>query len=199
RITPLLDSSGQPESFIAIKEDVTEEKELREELEFFAEMDKLTKVYNRRAGYDILNDIKTKADEEMTFFTISFIDINNLKEVNDVYGHKTGDELITNVVEIIKKTIRESDYIFRFGGDEFLLVFNYSQNEEAEKIMERIQEKLRKINQTQNHKYQMSISYGIECYDPNKKIVLDELISRADDKMYQYKQEYKENNNLPQR
>jgi diguanylate cyclase (GGDEF)-like protein/PAS domain S-box-containing protein len=199
KITSLLDSSGQPESFIAFKEDITEEKELRKELEFFAEMDKLTKVYNRRAGYDILEDIITKADQELTYFAISFIDINNLKEVNDAYGHKTGDELITNVVEIIKQTIRESDYIFRFGGDEFLLVFNYSQKEEVEKIMERIQDKLKEIKQTQNYKYHMSISYGIECYGPNKKIALDELISRADDKMFQYKQEYKENNNLPQR
>lgn len=198
-ITPLVDNEGQVESLIGIKEDVTEEKKLKKELEFFAERDKLTQVYNRRAGYKILEEVKAEADKKDYCFTVAFIDINNLKEVNDVYGHETGDQLIVNTIEIIKKTIRSSDYIVRFGGDEFLVVFKKSETKEAKKVMQRIQEKLNKINQTGNYKYQMSISYGIESYNPEKQIELDELISRADDKMYQFKQEYKEKHDLPQR
>ena len=198
-ITPLVDNQGQVESLIGIKEDITEEKKLKKELEFFAERDKLTQVYNRRAGYKILEEVKSEADKRDYCFTVAFLDINNLKEVNDVYGHEQGDQLIVDTVEVIKKTIRSSDYIVRFGGDEFLVVFKKSKTEEAKKVMNRIQDKLNKINQTGNYKYQMSISYGIESYNPEKQIELDELISRADDKMYQFKQEYKEKHDLPQR
>ena len=198
-ITPLTNRKGEIYLLIGIKENITKEKALKKELKFFAERDKLTQVYNRRAGYKMLKETKAEADSNNGCFAIAFIDINNLKKVNDVYGHETGDQLIKNIVEIIKKTTRESDLVFRFGGDEFLIMFNDSDTEEVKKIMNRIQDKLEKINQSGNYNYQMSISYGIENYDSNKKINIDELISKADDKMYQFKQKYKEKHNLPSR
>ncbi len=199
KITPIFNQVGEIEAFIGIKEDITEEKKLKDKLKFFAQRDELTNTYNRRAGYKILKNMIKNIDNQGGFFSIAFIDINNLKLVNDVYGHDIGDEYIINVVETIKEVTREEDIIARFGGDEFLIIFAEIKDEIAFKILERIQVKLKLINQIEKYNYKMSISYGVEEYNLEKELGLNELISTADSKMYQFKKEYKSKNGLTNR
>ncbi|MGM0508673.1 MAG: diguanylate cyclase [Fusobacteriota bacterium] len=191
KISSIKDKNGEIEAYIGLKEDITREKRLRKEIEFYAKMDELTAVYNRRAGYDMLSkkiELCSRKDEN---FSISFLDINNLKYVNDNLGHDFGDKLILNVVEEIKDAIRKSDYIIRFGGDEFIIAFDDSSKKEVERIMERIQKSLDKKNKSEKYNYHMSISYGIEEYDPKDPLDLEKLIFNADEKMYKYKKWYK--------
>ncbi|NLY85451.1 MAG: GGDEF domain-containing protein [Tissierellia bacterium] len=84
--------------------------------------DGLTKVYNRRSGIPKLSRMISSHDGYKVF-SLCYIDINGLKKVNDELGHKYGDDLILTVVKVVKRNIREDDFVIRLGGDEFLIVF----------------------------------------------------------------------------
>ncbi|MGM0471229.1 MAG: diguanylate cyclase domain-containing protein [Bacillota bacterium] len=191
RITPLINSSGEIESFIGIKEDITEEKNLKKQLKYKAKRDEMTNLYNRRAGYQILEETIVEANRQGGCFSLAFVDINDLKLVNDNYGHGAGDEFIKHVADTLKNGVRDSDTVARLGGDEFIIIIANVFGEEAVQILERMQTALQELKETEAIEYPMSISYGIEEYTADKEIDSEELISRADDKMYQFKQEYK--------
>ena len=165
-------------------------------IKFYSEFDPLTKTFNRRAGIIRLNDL-FPADERRHFIvSLCFIDINGLKEVNDMLGHKLGDELIVSVAEVIKETIRTQDFLVRLGGDEFLIVFNGIDNEMAEIIWKRIVQNYEQINKEKNRPYIISVSHGIVDFDNNRKTHVDDLINAADEKMYNEKQTIKKGLNV---
>ncbi len=115
------------------------------------------------------------------------VDINGLKKVNDTIGHEAGDELILTVTQVIKKIIRDTDDIFRFGGDEFIILFNNSDYENAEGIWSRVVERFEQINREENRSYLVSASHGIVDTAALKDKTSDEMIKMADMKMYQEK------------
>lgn len=153
------------------------------QIRFHSEYDGLTKVLNRRAGFQKLSACSPDTGK----ICLCYTDINGLKEVNDNFGHDSGDELILTVVNGMKSTIRESDYIVRMGGDEFLIVFIGSNKEAAEKIWKRILEGYERINKEEDRHYQVSVSHGIVEYEHRKYGHLDEIIKIADDIMYEEK------------
>ena len=158
--------------------------------------DSLTKVYNRRSGLAKLARMFTYDERRKVIISLCFIDINGLKQVNDVLGHKSGDELIVSAVDVIKNIIRDYDFVIRLGGDEFLIVFNGITAETAETIWDRIVAAYDKINQEENRPYLISISHGIVEYDNKQKSELDNLIKEADEKMYLEKRIIKEENKV---
>ena len=199
KITPLIGNEGEIEAFIGIKEDITKEKQMKEKLEFFAERDELTNVYNRRMGTQLLKEKKQAVDDSGGCFSLAFIDINNLKIVNDVYGHEAGDELIVNVVDKIKENIRSYDVFARFGGDEFIIIFAGAEKKDAQEKLKSMQRELKDIDSQADYNYKASISYGVVEYYQDRIMNLDELISLADSRMYKFKEKYKEEHNLPKR
>ena len=162
-------------------------------IKYYSEFDPLTKTFNRRAGIAKLNELFPSDDRRQFLVSLCFIDINGLKEVNDTLGHKMGDELIITVADIIKRTIREQDFLVRLGGDEFLIVFNGIGIDMAEKIWERIIQEYNKINTTEDRTYLISVSHGVVDFDNKQKTHVDDLISAADEKMYHEKQIIKAN------
>ncbi|WXR61059.1 diguanylate cyclase [Peptostreptococcaceae bacterium AGR-M142] len=160
-------------------------------IKYYSEYDVLTKSYNRRAGLIKLNSL-FPSDERRTFLvSLCFIDINGLKDVNDNLGHKMGDELIITVIDTIKSTIRNKDFVIRLGGDEFLIVFDGINVEDTEKIWNRILDKYENINKNENRPYFVSVSHGIVDYDNKQKSQVDDLIKKADQKMYEEKRKIK--------
>lgn len=160
-------------------------------IKYYSEYDVLTKSYNRRAGIIKLNSL-FPSDERRTFLvSLCFIDINGLKDVNDNLGHKMGDELIISVVETIKSTIRNKDFIIRLGGDEFLIVFNGINIKDTEKVWNRVLDKYEYINKNEKRPYVISVSHGIVDYDNKQKSQVDDLIKEADQKMYEEKRKIK--------
>lgn len=157
-------------------------------IKYYSEFDPLTKTFNRRAGIAKLNELFPSDDRRQFLVSLCFIDINGLKEVNDTLGHKMGDELIITVADIIKRTIREQDFLVRLGGDEFLIVYNGIGIDMAEKIWERIIQEYNKINTTEDRAYLISVSHGVVDFDNKQKTHIDDLISAADEKMYHEKQ-----------
>jgi diguanylate cyclase (GGDEF)-like protein len=126
---------------------------------------------------------------------VSFIDANDLKVVNDNYGHLAGDNLLKNIGKIIQDTARQNDIIFRYGGDEFILIFYNADLKAADRIWLRIMSKLEEFNNHSGLPYQLSVSYGLSEYDYRVNQSIDELIREADKNMYEYKRIYKQKKN----
>ncbi len=149
-----------------------------------ADMDALTGVYARRAGIEKLKKIFGKKENFSKDLSVIFVDINNLKKVNDTYGHKLGDELIQNTVKIMKEVVREEDFIFRYGGDEFVIVLLGVNKELAEKIWERIEEKFQNKNLESEEIYILSASHGVIYVKIDETIKVLDIIKYADKRMY---------------
>jgi hypothetical protein len=101
---------------------ITINKMSNERIKYFSEYDTMTGALNRRSGFEQLNILYQDFMKVGGNISICFSDINSLKEVNDNLGHESGDELILSVVNGIKAHIRQSDFIIRLGGDEFLII-----------------------------------------------------------------------------
>lgn len=173
--------------YMAIKEDITKQKDLEKKLEKYATKDELTGVYNRRVSFEFLEQQLKSSDRNKINFSIIFVDVNNLKRVNDTLGHNYGDSLIRDVCSIISGEVRESDIMARLGGDEFLVILPNCKAEEAEEIWERIVRKAEEINCINGREYRISASHGIYEYITGSGITADEIIEEADRRMYSEK------------
>lgn len=131
--------------------------------------DGLTKIYNRRSGIPKLSKMLDGIDSINVTMSLCYVDIDGLKQVNDALGHKYGDDLILTVIGVIKRLIREDDFVIRLGGDEFLIVFKNADINVAKNIWNRISEAYCEINKSLEKPYIISVSHGIVCYDRKNK------------------------------
>ena len=171
-------------------------KNEKDKIKYFSEYDVMTGVYNRRSGFEKLSQLYKNTGKENGIFSVCFIDINGLKEVNDALGHEAGDELILSVISGIKKNIRQHDFVARLGGDEFLIIFEGLNEINSEEIWQRIKADFSKINTLENRKYLISVSHGIEAFQYYSAEFIDEIINHADEKMYREKREIKKTLNV---
>lgn len=158
-----------------------------EEVRVVANKDCLTNVLNRRAGLEILERTVNQSRYGHHDLTIIFLDVDNFKAINDRYGHAQGDKLLLNLVKVLKESIRTTDTVFRIGGDEFVIIFPETKKDTARKICNRVLYKINASNSKASNLYNLSISYGIEEYNPKLHSTALQLLDRADKKMYWYK------------
>lgn len=141
--------------------------------------DPLTKLYNRR----FLKEVGIKEIEKAKRYgrSLSFvlIDIDDFKQFNDTFGHLEGDKMLKEMAEVMISCCRKIDLIFRWGGDEFLMIFPETNEEKARVLMERITEEL-----WSRH---IQISYGIALWSKSFGS-LKELIDEADKQLYHHKE-----------
>ena len=119
-------------------------------------------------------------------FCLCFIDLNGLKSVNDHLGHPLGDQYLTTVVETLRTHFQENgDRLFRYGGDEFILLRYGTTPGDVKAQMAEVQEKLTQKSSSSENSFSMSISYGIvESADYDDA---DQMIREADQRMYEHK------------
>jgi len=158
-----------------------------EEVKVVANRDCLTNVLNRRAGLEILERTVNQYKYGHGDLTIMFLDVDNFKVINDKFGHAQGDKLLLSLVKVLQETIRSTDTVFRIGGDEFVIVFPETNKDIARKICSRVLHKINAFNIKHSNLYKLSISYGIEEYNPKLHSTPLQLLDRADKKMYWYK------------
>ncbi len=122
-----------------------------------------------------------------------FIDLDDLKYINDTYGHAMGDRALLATAQILQTTYRQSDLVARLGGDEFVVLHLCSATDCADTILDRLQDHLREYNsRPQDHPFQLSLSVGFAWYDPRYPLTLEELLQEADEMMYDRKKEKKQ-------
>ena len=167
-------------------ESATKQYVVQTELSNLALKDELTGLYNRR-GFLALADRQLKvayrSDRSLLLF---FMDLDGLKEINDVFGHSEGDAALTWAAEALKATFRESDVVARFGGDEFAALAIAASGQSEASIRERLTEYLNSKSRTDTH-HKFSVSLGTARFDPWKPVSIPELIAEADRAMYQQK------------
>ena len=159
--------------------DITSEIGKKEQLENMAFKDELTGLFNRRYCLKILHNMIVEKRE----FSIGMIDMDGLKFVNDNLGHLEGDEYIRTVANGIVSVARDTDTICRIGGDEFIVILLKCKEEVLEKKLYELNINLEKLSK----KYEMSISYGVVYVDSDTKLLEQEILEQADEKMYKFK------------
>lgn len=142
--------------------------------------DYLTGIYNRRQ-LDRLMKLKIRTS---TDFSAIIIDINSFKAINDNFGHDIGDEALLDAVKIIKKSLRNNDFVARFGGDEFFIILDVKEYALLEKTVERIKDSANNFNLSCSKPYKISFSMGYDIYDPQFKMSADEFFKHIDQLMY---------------
>ncbi len=172
---------------------IVSNRQKNEQVKFYSEYDVMTNSLNRNAGIQRLNALYKGLSRNNCAISICFLDVNGLKEVNDVLGHEAGDELLISVARIIQSNIRSSDFLIRFGGDEFVIVFAGMDKDLAEQVWERITAAFEVINQTEQRPYVVSVSHGIEEVTCGVNRLLDSILHQADEKMYEEKRKIKSN------
>lgn len=166
--------------------EITKQKAYEEQLEYYASIDTMTGAYKREWGYKIMREMLGTIRLEQEEISLVFLDLDGLKAVNDAYGHDAGDEMITKAVEIIRKSIRKSDVVCRWGGDEFILLLRCD-TERAEAIIKMILRKLEQYNRTSGKPYSLSFSYGVAKLEGDDEDSMDAVIAKADQRMYGHK------------
>ena len=183
---PVIDIDGNVLGVIGLVNDVTELKKLQEALRISSIMDKLTGAYNRNY-YD--QRLKELSSEDYSELSIIMCDSNNLKYINDRYGHQKGDALLEKTVSIIKEVIGNEGEIIRTGGDEFIILcLNCSENH-CKELVKQI-----KSNETTSKLYNVPISnsYGYVTIVKGS-MDLEEAVSVAEKQMYKDKSRIKAN------
>lgn len=157
-------------------------------------VDDLTTVYNRRYLESYVNTLIEKNNAENKDFSIIFLDIDNLKEVNESYGHIAGSSVIRNVSETLKLSVRGFDKVFRFGGDEFAIILPFTGMKGAFLVAERIRDIIKKqpvMLDGEGIKLDMSVTMGIATYPAHGRNST-ELIANSDKAMFLAKQKGKD-------
>lgn len=156
--------------------------EMNRKLDYEATHDPLTKLYNR--GY-LIEEIQKRISRDNTSFIAVIMDIDDFKKINDTYGHFFGDTVLQKFAELMEREVEGKGFAARFGGEEFMIIYDDDNRDVALKALHNIAEQLEAYYRKEKD-IKVTFSGGLELYSSKKKI--DELIINADRKLYQAKQ-----------
>jgi diguanylate cyclase (GGDEF)-like protein len=160
--------------------------DLSKKYQQLANLDTLTQLSNRRDALYILTKERARLLRSKEPLSIVLCDVDYFKKINDRYGHNGGDAVLIALAKLFKDTIREQDYVARWGGEEFLFILPKTDADNANVLAEKLQDNLNR-NPINYNKSQINVtlSMGIEQFDSNQSI--DEVINKADKYLYQAK------------
>ena len=187
RAIPRLDKNNNTVGLIHVVRDITERKQLEKKLHEISITDELTGIYNRRGFFNLFKHHLKLAKRQNIQLLLLYADLDNLKNINDTFGHQEGDAVLLEVANILKTTYRESDIIARIGGDEFVVFPVGTSDEHVEAIILRLQKNIDALNAQKKRSYNLSISVGVSRYDSLSPNSVDELLAEADRLMYSQK------------
>jgi diguanylate cyclase (GGDEF)-like protein len=164
-----------------------ENARLYNRIERLATLDELTGLYNRRGFFLLAEQHLQVARRINSDVLLVFIDVDQLKHVNDTFGHKEGDQALVKTAEALRATFRAADILARISGDEFAVLAYSTKSLGAEMLMERLAHEISHINARNIHPFTLSLSAGYTVWSPLHPLSLDELLAHADAQMYQVK------------
>ena len=173
--------------YTAIIRDISERKEYEAKLARMAHHDALTGVYNRHYLVELLKQEVKRAKRYNNTIGFMMIDVNRFKEINDRFGHQMGDEVLQTIASLVEETVRDTDIVVRYGGDEFLVILPGT-NGEIEVIKERILRAVAsqgKLNGLLD--FSVTLSVGSAHWDPSASESVEKVLAEADRRMYEIK------------
>lgn len=197
---PLVDSRGDIMGELAILHDVTQRKRSEELLRSMSLVDDLTGLHNRRGFLTLARQQLKQARKTRTGLLLIFTDLDDMKWVNDTYGHPAGDQALKETAAVLNRAFPEAEIIARIGGDEFVVMGREAASFEAATVMARLHQQLDILNAANTFPFDLSLSLGVTRFDPRRPCSIERLIQQADELMYEHKRDKKGNNlNGPQR
>ena len=142
---------------------------------------------NRRGFLIYANQLLKLSNRSGRGLILIYADLDNMKQINDKFGHEEGDRALVTAGDVLKKTFRSSDVIGRVGGDEFAILALEAKSESLDALHKRLKENLEKTKYNTNSPRKLTFSLGILYYNPQKPQTIEELLKRADMLMYRDK------------
>lgn len=160
----------------------------KKELERLANSDSLTGLYNRQAILDKLCELINRAKRYEENFSLSMLDIDYFKRVNDRYGHLTGDDVLEKIATLIRRNIRNTDVAGRYGGEEFIILLPLADLSSALVVVERIRSVIEsaEMKDSGGNVFAITVSLGLSGWEPGEDA--HSLISRTDEALYKAKE-----------
>lgn len=169
--------------YSGIVRNITRRRHLEHELKRLATTDRLTQAFNRTKFNEVINKEMERAKRYRHPLSMIMFDIDHFKEVNDTYGHAVGDFVLQTLTKIVGKNLRESDYLVRWGGEEFIIITPETDIEKTRVLAERVRRAIEIHNFDRSG--QITVSFGVTAYRADD--TEDTIVKRADDAMYEAK------------
>jgi diguanylate cyclase (GGDEF)-like protein/PAS domain S-box-containing protein len=188
----IFDNQQAPTNIICIVRDISERKKNEDTLRHLATHDPLTKLPNRELFFSRFMTACEHADVGNYCVAVAFIDLDNFKDVNDEFGHAAGDEVLIQIANRLKNSVRQHDTLARMSGDEFTLLLEGVESvADVEKIIHKINQRMETPFDVSGTSLRIGVSIGISLY-PQDSLIPEKVIQQADTAMYRSK-----NQNLP--
>jgi diguanylate cyclase (GGDEF)-like protein/PAS domain S-box-containing protein len=188
-IAPVLDEASNITHYLAVKEDITLQKQQEEKIIHQANYDSLTDLPNRFLTLDRLSQLIKEAQRKGSLAAVLFLDLDDFKKINDSMSHEAGDKLLIQAAKRLQASVRIDDTVSRLGGDEFIVLLgNLSALEEVYPIAEKLLSSFRKPFLLDGRELVLTASIGISIY-PNDGDNPAELLRNADMAMYHSKEQ----------
>ena len=179
---------------IAVIRDITERKrqelELRQQAELLRALslkDELTGLYNRRGFVEHARQQLRSATRANRSACVFFVDLNDMKGINDSLGHEFGDRALTSTARVLRSVFREADIVSRLGGDEFAVFAGECGVSDVAALRARLRSRTTELNDTRSEPFQLSMSVGAAVFEPGSRADLEALMELADQNMYEEK------------
>jgi len=192
--TTVKNANGDTIGFIGIIRDITIRKRMEARLREAAVTDDLTGLFNRRGFITLAEKNLNLAKRQKKKLALLYLDLDNLKHINDRLGHTEGDRALKDAADMLKRSFRESDVVARIGGDEFGVLLTEVTGS-VDTILAHLRENIELMNERSSREYPVMISMGYAFYTPGSQASVDRLLSKADMSMYNNKRARKTGNN----
>jgi diguanylate cyclase (GGDEF)-like protein/PAS domain S-box-containing protein len=193
-LSPIKNERNEITHYVGIQKDVTRERNYRERIAYLSEHDQLTGLLNRYGFYSHLPNLFSFARSLNRHVVMIALDLDNLKLVNDNYGHGCGDNLIVDFANMLARLFNPDDLIARFGGDEFIVATSTTNPRDLSLIEEKLTRVEQTLSATHPHSEAGCVSYGMVCADHHDAEQVEKLLNLADQRMYQNKKAKKVKN-----
>lgn len=190
-MSPVREPDGEISAVTIVSKRVTDFKRMEQKLHDLSLTDELTGLYNRRGLFTLADQQMRMANRNKEKVFILYADMDNMKVINDTFGHHEGDTALIETAKLLRESFRDSDIIARIGGDEFVAMPIGRNESETRTTIDRFNKNLEHSNKQRNRKYKLSLSLGIACYDPQRPSNIHELLEQGDRAMYENKKNRK--------
>lgn len=187
-ISQVKDEDNEIINYVGVFYDITQQEQQKKKLERIAHYDTLTELPNRVLLISSIESAIERSKRSKKYLAIIFIDLDGFKQVNDNYGHDTGDLLLVAFSKVINTHIRITDMLARYGGDEFILMLtDLDRSNDYNAFLERIYKSFKTHIKIKKHKILVQVSMGVTIYPQDHNITPEQLIRQADQAMYHSK------------